>query len=232
MRAWRWAPGIQARLRRKFWAFPSRGQPNGRPKKSGARGGHRRGVRRRTSHGHHETRGPNVASDPLFTVAYTGVSAALIVVSADDPGMASSQNRGQPPLRRGRRRAHARAFRLAEAYDFMFSAIELSERWKTPVLLRLTPCARHSYTAVQPRRAQSAPTAPKFERDIKGRVMIPAYARPAHRRLRRKLSEIQQWNESSALNRVLPGSNLLGIITSGICFMHVREAAPEASVLK
>jgi indolepyruvate ferredoxin oxidoreductase, alpha subunit len=119
-----------------------------------------------------------------------------------------------------------------EAYDFMFAAIELSERWKTPVLLRLTTRVCHSYTVVRPRGGKGAPPAPKFERDIKGRVMIPAYARPAHRRLRQKLAEIQQWNESSPLNQVVPGSNMLGIITSGICFMHLREAAPEASVLK
>jgi indolepyruvate ferredoxin oxidoreductase alpha subunit len=63
-------------------------------------------------------------------------------------------------------------------------------------------------------------------------VMIPAYARPAHRRLRQKLAEIQEWNEASPLNRVVPGGKSLGIITSGIAFMHTREAAPEASVLK
>ena len=62
--------------------------------------------------------------------------------------------------------------------------------------------------------------------------MIPANARPAHKRLRQKLAEIQEWNETCSLNRVVTGDKKLGIITSGISFMHAREAAPEASVLK
>jgi indolepyruvate ferredoxin oxidoreductase alpha subunit len=177
--------------------------------------------------------GLNVASDPLFTVAYTGVSGALIVVSADDPGMASSQNEQD-----NRRYAVAAGLPMLEpsdsqeAYDFMLAAIELSERWKIPVLLRVTTRVCHSYTLVQTREDQAAPKAPHFERDIKSRVMIPAYARQAHRRLRQKLAEIAAWGEDCLLNRVVPGSRALGIITSGISYMHVRESAPEASVLK
>jgi indolepyruvate ferredoxin oxidoreductase, alpha subunit len=177
--------------------------------------------------------GLNVASDPLFTVAYTGVSGALVVVSADDPGMASSQNEQD-----NRRYAVAAGVPMLEpsdsqeAYDFMFAAIDMSERWKLPVLLRVTTRVCHSYSVVRPREANGAPRQPSFEHDIRGRVMIPAYARPAHRRLRKKLAEIDAWGESCALNRVVPGSQRLGIITSGISFMHVRESAPEASVLK
>jgi indolepyruvate ferredoxin oxidoreductase, alpha subunit len=177
--------------------------------------------------------GLNVASDPLFTVAYTGVTGALVVVSADDPGMASSQNEQD-----NRRYAVAAGVPMLEpsdsqeAYDFMFAAIDISERWKLPVLLRVTTRVCHSYTVVRPREANGAPRPPSFERDIRGRVMIPAHARPAHRRLRQKLAEINAWGESCPLNRVVPGSQTLGIITSGISYMHVREAAPEASVLK
>jgi indolepyruvate ferredoxin oxidoreductase alpha subunit len=177
--------------------------------------------------------GLNVASDPLFTAAYTGVNGALIVVSADDPGMASSQNEQD-----NRRYAVAAGLPMLEpsdsqeAYDFMLAAIEISERWKIPVLLRVTTRVCHSYTVVQSRPADGAPRPANFERDIKARVMIPAYARVAHRKLRQKLSEMQDWNESCGLNRVVRGSKMLGIITSGISFMHVREVAPEASVLK
>jgi indolepyruvate ferredoxin oxidoreductase, alpha subunit len=177
--------------------------------------------------------GLNVASDPLFTAAYTGVSGALIVVSADDPGMASSQNEQD-----NRRYAVAAGIPMLEpsdsqeAYDFMFSAVEISERWNIPVLYRVTTRVCHSYTVVQ-RRTENAPTqTPSFKRDIKSRVMIPAYARGAHRRLRRKLAEMQVWNENSPLNLHVPGNRSLGIITSGISFMHVREVVPEASVLK
>ncbi len=177
--------------------------------------------------------GLNVASDPLFTAAYTGVSGALVVVSADDPGMASSQNEQD-----NRRYALAAGLPMLEpadsqeAYDFTLAAFELSERWRIPVLFRVTTRVCHSYTVVRPRPAVPAPKAAGFERDIKSRVMIPAYARLAHRKLRQKLAEMQQWNETCALNEVVPGSSGLGIITSGISFMHAREAVPEASVLK
>ena len=177
--------------------------------------------------------GLNVAADPLFTAAYTGVSGGLVVISADDPGMASSQNEQD-----NRRYAVAAGVPMLEpsdsqeAYDFLFVAFEISERWKLPVILRATTRVCHSYTIVQPRDPNGKPKAPKFERDIRGRVMIPANARPAHKRLRQKLTEIQEWNETSSMNRVVKGGKQLGIIASGISFMHAREAAPKASVLK
>lgn len=177
--------------------------------------------------------GLNVASDPFFTAAYTGVTGALVIVSADDPGMASSQNEQD-----NRHYAVAAGVPMLEpsdsqeAYDFTLEAIRISERWRIPVLLRVTTRVCHSYTVVEPRGANGAPPVATYERDIKGRVMIPAYARPAHRRLRQKLAQMQEWNETCPLNQVFSGSNLLGIITSGISYMHVREAAPQASVLK
>ncbi len=177
--------------------------------------------------------GLNVAADPFFTVAYTGVTGALIVISADDPGMASSQNEQD-----NRRYAVAAGVPMLEpsdsqeAYDFFLTAIELSERWKIPFLYRVTTRVCHSKTVVRPRGPMNGRPEPRFERDVKGRVMIPAWARPAHVRLRQKLAEILAWNESSPLNVVIPGGRPLGIITSGISYMHVRDAAPDASVLK
>jgi indolepyruvate ferredoxin oxidoreductase alpha subunit len=194
--------------------------------------------------------GLNVAADPLFTAAYTGVSGALIVVTADDPGMASSQNEQD-----NRRYAVAAGLPMIEpsdsqeAYDFFFTAIELSERWKLPVLYRMTTRVCHSKSVVTPaargdaahgaaRAARAAgepaPT-PHFEHDLNGRVMIPANARPAHRRLRAKLAEIAAWGEECALNRVEPGSGPaadLGIVTSGVSYLHAAEAAPGAAFLK
>jgi indolepyruvate ferredoxin oxidoreductase alpha subunit len=177
--------------------------------------------------------GLNVASDPLFTVAYTGVQGALVIVSADDPGMHSSQNEQD-----NRRYAIAAGIPMLEpsdsqeAYDFLRAAIEISERWKIPVLLRATTRVCHSCTLVRPRPGRDTVKAAHFVRDLKSRVMIPGHARPAHRRLRQKLSEMLEWNESCALNKVVPGGKSVGIITSGISFMHAREAAPECSVLK
>lgn len=178
--------------------------------------------------------GLNVAADPLFTAAYTGVTGSLVVASADDPGMSSSQNEQD-----NRRYAVAAGVPMLEpadsqeAYDFTLLALHVSERWGIPVLLRLTTRVCHSKTVVRPAEALAPTNAPAtFARDIKGRVMIPAYARPAHRRLREKLARIREWNEADGPNREIDGERSLGIIASGISFMHAREAAPEAAVLK
>jgi indolepyruvate ferredoxin oxidoreductase alpha subunit len=179
--------------------------------------------------------GLNVAADPLFTAAYTGVSGALIVVTADDPGMASSQN--EQDNRRYAVAAGLPAIEPAdsqEAYDFFFTAIEISERWHIPVLFRMTTRVCHSKSIVVPRAAgdQAPAPAPHFEHDIKGRVMIPAHARPAHRRLRAKLAEIAAWGEECALNRLEPGDLSLGIVASGVSYLHAAEAASGASTFK
>lgn len=175
--------------------------------------------------------GLNVAADPLFTAAYTGVAGALIIVSADDPGMHSSQNEQD-----NRRYAVAAGLPMLEpadsqqAYDFTFLAIEISERWHIPVLLRMTTRVCHSKTVVETREAVAAPE-PSFTRNIPERVMIPAYAKPAHSRLRAKLAEIAAWNEAEGPNTITGNSRALGIIASGIGAEHAREAAPGASIL-
>ncbi len=177
--------------------------------------------------------GLNVAADPLFTAAYSGVPGALVVVSADDPGMASSQNEQD-----NRRYAVAAGVPMLEpadsqeAYDFTIAAFEVSARWHLPVLLRMTTRVCHSKTLVHLPAVEKRHAAPHFQRDIAGRVMVPMHARQAHRRLRQKLAEIAAWNETSALNRVVEGNRSLGIITSGVTFMHACEAAPQASLLK
>ena len=97
--------------------------------------------------------GLNVAADPLFTAAYSGVAGALLVVSADDPGMASSQN--EQDNRRYAVAAGVPMFEPAdsqEAYDFARAALELSARWRLPVMLRMTTRVCHSKTLVRPRR--------------------------------------------------------------------------------
>ena len=177
--------------------------------------------------------GVNVAADPLFTAAYTGVDGSLVLVSADDPGMASSQNEQD-----NRRYAVAAGLPMLEpsssqeAYDFALAAWELSQRFRLPVLLRLTTRVCHSKSVVRSRPSASPPAAAHFRRDIHGRVMVPGFARPAHHRLRQKLREIEAWAETSPLNARIAGGRKLGVITAGVTYQHVREAAPEASVLK
>jgi len=177
--------------------------------------------------------GLNVAADPLFTSTYTGVSGALVVVSCDDPGMASSQNEQD-----NRRYAVAAGIPMLEpsdsqeSYDFTLLAVGISERWGLPVMLRMTTRVCHSKTVVRPRENAQAPPGAHFVRDIPGRVMIPAFARPAHRRLRAKLAEILAWNESEGPREEIRGQSSLGIIASGVAYVHAREAAPDAHFLK
>ena len=177
--------------------------------------------------------GLNVAADPLFTAAYTEIPGALIVVSADDPGMASSQNEQD-----NRRYAVAAAIPMLEpsdsqeAYDFTHLAIEISQRWRVPVLLRLTTRVCHSKTIIERRPEPLHVTPVSYSKDARLRSMIPAHARPAHRKLREKLRQIAQWCEASGPTKLVNGARALGVITSGISYQHVREAAPEASVLK
>jgi len=176
--------------------------------------------------------GVNVAADPLFTAAYTGVTGGLVVVAADDPGMASSQN--EQDSRRYAVSAGLPCLEPAdsqEAYDLLLAAYELSERWQLPVLFRMTTRVCHGKSIVT-RRAPVTPAAPAFKRDIPGRVMIPAYARPAHARLRQKLRSLQTFFEGSPLNAWRQGSTALGVIANGVAARHVREAAPHAALLE
>jgi indolepyruvate ferredoxin oxidoreductase, alpha subunit len=177
--------------------------------------------------------GLNVAADPFFTAAYTGTAGALVVVTADDPGMASSQNEQD-----NRRYAEAAGVPMLEpsdaqeTYDFFFTAIEIAERWRIPVLFRMTTRVCHSKSILKREPRPLPPVTPGFEHDRRGRVMVPGNARPAHRRLRAKLAEIAEWNEKSPLNEIHAGSQDLALITSGVCYLHAREAAPDASILK
>ncbi|MBK1721662.1 thiamine pyrophosphate-dependent enzyme [Thiocystis violacea] len=176
--------------------------------------------------------GLNVAADPLFTAAYTDIEGGLIIVSADDPGMASSQNEQD-----NRHYAQAAALPMLEpidsqqAYDFTWLGFEISERWKIPVILRLTTRVCHSKTIVHPRGAAAETPEPAFQRNIPSRVMIPAYAKPAHHRLRQKIAEIAAWNAAEGPIRLDEGSPALGIVATGIAAVHAREAAPEARQL-
>lgn len=177
--------------------------------------------------------GLNVAADVLFTAALTDCPGALIVVSADDPGMSSSQNEQD-----NRRYAVAAAVPMLEpadaqgAYDLFLVATEIAERWRLPVLFRMTTRVCHSKSVVTPHPPATPAPAPAYERNIPGRVRIPAYARPAHPVLRAKLAEIAAWAETSGLQQVRRGSSDVGLITSGVPYLHACEAAPDATIMK
>ena len=177
--------------------------------------------------------GLNVAADPLFTLSYTGVTGGLVIVSADDPGLASSQNEQD-------NRNYAKAAKLLmlepsdsqEAYDFTILAFELSDKYDVPVLLRMTTRVCHSQGVVNlwkdPEKRELVP----YVKDIRKRVMVPAFAKKAHVKVEERMKALAAFAESSALEEIVPGKRELGVICSGICYQHVREANPEASVLK
>jgi indolepyruvate ferredoxin oxidoreductase alpha subunit len=176
--------------------------------------------------------GLNVAADPLFTAAYTGVNAGLVVITADDPGMHSSQNEQD-------NRHYARAAKLpclepadsAEALDFTQLALELSERFDTPVLLRLTTRVSHGQSIVEVGGRAEAELKP-YARDIQKYVMAPAGARPRHVVLEKRLLDLAAFAEEIAVNRAEMRDKAIGIVCSGAAYQYVREALPEASVFK
>lgn len=177
--------------------------------------------------------GLNVAADVLFTTAYASITGSLVFVVADDPGMASSQN--EQDTRRYAEAAGVPLFEPADAqdaYDLFYLANQVSERWHIPVIFRLSTRVSHSKSVVIPAILPLPANEPNFVRDIQSRVMIPAHARPAHRRLRTKLNEILAWNEQEGPHQVFEGQKDLGIIAAGVSYLHAREAAPTASILK
>lgn len=177
--------------------------------------------------------GLNVAADPLFSLAYTGIDGGLVIAVADDPGMASSQN--EQDTRRYAVAAGVPVLEPAdpqEAHDFLLLAVELSERFGSAVLLRLTTRVSHSKGIVRLGKTLPAKGDPRFERNIPARVLIPAYARPRHRHLRQRLAEIAAWNDVQGPQIIQEGNAELGIIASGVAALHAREAAPSAGLLK
>ena len=176
--------------------------------------------------------GLNVASDVLYTATYTGVDGAMVWIVADDPGQGSSQNEQDT-------RNHAKASvcpmfepsNSQEAYDFFRIAVQTSEKFKIPVILRMTTRVDHSKSIVVPKEELPA-MVPNFERNIAQHVMVPGFSKPAGRKLRAKMDEMEAWNVAEGPNKVEMRSADMGIIVSGISYHHVREAAPEASILK
>ena len=176
--------------------------------------------------------GVNVASDPLYTSAYTGVRGGMVVVAADDPGMYSSQNEQDT-------RMVARAAMLPvlepsdsqEAKDFVKYAYALSERYDTPVIVRSTTRLSHSRGLVELCSREEREPIP-YEKDIAKYVMMPGNAIKRHVAVEARLKKIAEDAGSFPVNRVEYGDRSVGFITSGIAYQYVKEAMPQASVLK
>jgi indolepyruvate ferredoxin oxidoreductase alpha subunit len=174
--------------------------------------------------------GLNVAADPLFTSSYAGVNGGLVFAVADDPGLFSSQN--DQDSRFYALSAHVPMLEpsdSAECREYAKKAFELSEKYDTPVILRLTTRVSHSRSPVE--AGERTPVPKKtYKKDIQKYVMMPGMAKKRQAVVKERdriLTETA--NEWTRLEN--PGRKL-GIITSGICYQYVKEVFPEASVLK
>lgn len=176
--------------------------------------------------------GLNVAADPLFTAAYTGVNGGLVIVVADDPGMHSSQN--EQDSRYYARSAHLPLLEpanSAECLEFVRRAFEISEEYDTPVLLRTTTRVSHSRSLVELSPRQEQPLK-AYQKDIAKNVMMPAMAKGRHLAVEAREKRLAAQAQELGLHSVRFGDTKVGIITSGIASCYVDEALPEASVLK
>ncbi len=177
--------------------------------------------------------GLNVAADPFFSMAYSGVTGGFVIVSADEPECHSSQNEQD-------NRHYARAAKIPmlepsdsqETKELTKIAFEISEEFDTPVMLRMTTRVCHSKSIVETEKRIEHP--PKgYKKDILKRLVLPAHARPRHRLIEEKrLPELKKYNETFSYNRIEETNNILGIITSGISYQYAKEVFPDASFLK
>ncbi len=176
--------------------------------------------------------GLNVASDPLYTFSYTGVGGGSVFVVADDPGLASSQN--EQDTRMIARSSHVPVLEpadSAEAKDFTKLAYEISEKYDTPVILRTTTKLAHSQSAVE--LCDRVEVADKdYQRDPAKYVMMPASAIGRHKVVEAREIRLAEDAAALSVNKIEMGDTSVGFITSGIAYQYVKEACPNASVLK
>lgn len=176
--------------------------------------------------------GFNVAADPAYTVSYMGVNGGLVIVVADDPGLYSSQNEQDT-------RMVARAAQLpvlepsdsSEAKEFMKFAFDLSEQFDRPFVFRTTTRLAHSQGVVELNERKEIEDKP-YVKDIRKTVMMPGNAKLRHVEIEKRNLELAEAANTLPVNRVEMNDTKIGVITSGIPYQYVKEAMPEASVLK
>ncbi len=176
--------------------------------------------------------GVNVAADPLFTAAYTGVNGGFVILAADDPGMYSSQDEQDSHW-------YARAAHIpmldpadsAEALAFTRDAFDISEEFDVPVFIRSTVRVSHTKTAVEtgPRRTRDIKP---YEKDAAKWVMMPAFAKPRRKIQLERIDALRAWVETCPYNKVVRKGTEVGVICAGAVYQHVCEALPDASVFK
>lgn len=177
--------------------------------------------------------GVNVAADPLFTFAYTGVNGGFVFISADDPGMHSSQNEQD-------NRYYAKMAKVAmfepsdsqEAKDFMLEGYRVSEEFDVVVMMRVTTRICHSKTLVELGERQRVEMK-EYKKNIPKYVAAPANARVLHVKLEEKLKKLEQYSNETPLNKIEWGSKKIGVVTSGVAYQYAKDVfGDDASYLK
>ena len=177
--------------------------------------------------------GVNVAADPLFTLSYTGVNGGLVLVTADDPEMHSSQNEQD-------NRNYAKFVKIPmlepsdsqECKEFTRLAFELSEQFDTPVMLRTTTRISHSKSIVNLAEPVRDLPAPKLVRNAAKLVMLPGNARVRHPLVEERIKKLSAFGSALKINRMELRNSDIGIITAGVSYQYVREVLPDVSTLK
>lgn len=177
--------------------------------------------------------GVNVAADPLFTLSYTGVRGGLVLVTADDPELHSSQN--EQDNRNYAKFAKVPMFEPSdsqEALEFTRLAFEASEQFDTPVMLRTTTRISHSKSVVTLGEPVSGLSQPCLEKNPPKFVMLPGNARKRHYVVEARLEQMADWASAQPFNRIEEGEGEVGVITAGIAYQYAREVLPNAPLLK
>ncbi|MBC6003867.1 indolepyruvate ferredoxin oxidoreductase subunit alpha [[Eubacterium] tenue] len=177
--------------------------------------------------------GVNVAADPLFTFAYTGVNGGMILVSADEPGMHSSQN--EQDNRNYAKFAKIGLFEPStsqEAKDMIKEAYKVSEKYDTPILYRVTTRLCHSKGIVNCVDREEIKIK-GYVKDVKKRVTVPAHARNLRIEVEKRLDKLKEYSNTTELNFMEINNNEIGIISSGVCYTYAKEVFKDnASYLK
>ncbi|MCD6097640.1 indolepyruvate ferredoxin oxidoreductase subunit alpha [bacterium] len=176
--------------------------------------------------------GVNVAADPMFSFAYTGVNGGFILVSADDPSMHSSQNEQD-------NRWYGKFAKIPvlepsdsqEAKEFVILGYQISERFNTPVILRLTTRISHSKSVVELGERKEVPVKP-YVKDQAKYIVMPHHARVLHKKLEDRLKKLKAFSETTDVNRIEWGDREIGIVTDSISYQYAKEVFPDATILK
>ena len=178
--------------------------------------------------------GLNVAMDPLMTFTFVGATGGMVVVSADDPGMHSSQNeQDNRNLAKFARAALLEPSDSQEAYDMTLAAFDISEKFRVPVLIRLTTRTSHSSSLVElgdfdPKPHDLIP----YVKDITRTIPVPMFARRQRLAAQERTAAMEAASAASPLNRVEKGRTDFGFVTSAVAYQYVKEIFPEFSILK